>query len=118
MRSSLTRLPSFERAESSLYFSTFLLAIIYFNKYLQIANFAHLVCFILFAMNKINDVVTYFGSQTALVHALNVKFNLNLKTAHVYYWINTRIPVNRAKQVVQVSQGAFSLFDLRPDLYE
>jgi hypothetical protein len=69
-------------------------------------------------MNKLNEVVSHFGSQTNLINAINEQFDLNLKTAHVYYWMHKRIPVNRAKQIVAISRGAFSLFDLRPDLYE
>ncbi len=62
-------------------------------------------------------VIEYFGTQQNLVNELNKRFDLTLGTGHVYYWIKSNLPVTRAKQIVEATDGALTLHDLRPDLF-
>lgn len=64
-----------------------------------------------------DKVIEYFGTQQNLVNVLNERFDLNLGTGHVYYWMRSNLPIKRAKQIVAVSDGALTLYDLRPDIF-
>lgn len=63
-------------------------------------------------------VIQYFGSQQNLVNALNERFGLKIKTGHVYYWMRSNLPIHRAKQIVELTDGELTLVDLRPDIFK
>jgi len=63
-------------------------------------------------------VIEYFGSQVKLANALNKKYDLNITTSHVYYWIKNGIPIKRAKQIEKLTDGLFNRRYLRPDIFD
>jgi len=63
-------------------------------------------------------VIEHFGSQVKLAAAINEAFGENIKTGHIYWWINKGVPINRAIQIEKVSGGLFNRRYLRPDIFD
>ncbi len=63
-------------------------------------------------------VIEHFGSQVKLANALNKRFNLNITTSHIYYWIKNGAPIKRAKQIEILTGGLFNRRYLRPDIFD
>jgi hypothetical protein len=63
-------------------------------------------------------VIEHFGSQVKLANALNKKFDLNITTSHIYYWIKCGVPIKRAKQIEILTAGLFNRQYLRPDIFD
>lgn len=48
----------------------------------------------------------------------SVASDLGVSVRAVYKWIDTKVPADRAIQLEQITEGAVTVRELRPDLFE
>ena len=63
--------------------------------------------------NGIQSAINFFGSQTALAHALNVE------RMHINHWKKgkAQVPIKRCVQIEKLTGGVVTRKDLRPNDY-
>ncbi len=63
-------------------------------------------------MNKINEIIDHFGSQTALAEKLNVT------PQAVQQWVaDNEIPIKRCVDIEHASSGKFTRNEIRPEIF-
>lgn len=62
--------------------------------------------------NNMEKLINFFGNKTAVGRALGVTHQAVIK------WERTQVPADRAIQIEQLTNGAVTVRDLRPDLFE
>lgn len=63
-------------------------------------------------MKSLKTAIDAFGTQQKLAAALGVK------QQYISYWLRNRVPAEWCRKIEDVTDGAVTRADLRPDLFD
>lgn len=72
-------------------------------------------------MSPLSKAIEICGTQAELCRRINAlessRGKTQLRTGHIYDWLNRRVPSERCLAIEEVTDGEVTRYDLRPDVF-